>query len=259
MTMIISAHLGDCILIAADKRSMLCDLETGSLRLYSDQEQKIKLWSQGAIASAGEATFLNRIEQYFMHHQHGQLKQIDTIYEELERRVLEGVPITHLIHNTIIYSFFNGQDTKLYSIPTTPFFQVFKQNGRDIIRPQLNEILPNDVNVQCFNLPPDMSSLQNFQKNIKPLRDFDHDLDYLEYYIMHLKEVFAQQASIDPSITRCFDLYIQSCKTGKGVKLHVPDSVLDAPMAQNLNNWDTLKENGPLSQSTSRDSSSSTK
>ena len=49
MTMIISAHLGDCILIASDKRSMHCDLETGNMRLATDEEQKIKLWCRGAI------------------------------------------------------------------------------------------------------------------------------------------------------------------------------------------------------------------
>ena len=41
--MMLSAHLEDCILIATDKRSMVCDLETENLRLHSDQEQKIKL------------------------------------------------------------------------------------------------------------------------------------------------------------------------------------------------------------------------
>ena len=43
MTMIISAHLGDCILIASDKRSMHCDLETGNMRLATNDEQKINL------------------------------------------------------------------------------------------------------------------------------------------------------------------------------------------------------------------------
>ncbi len=59
MTMIISAHLGDCILIASDKRSMHCDLETGNMRLATDEEQKIKLWCRGAIAGSGETVFLN--------------------------------------------------------------------------------------------------------------------------------------------------------------------------------------------------------
>jgi len=249
--MIIAAHLGDCILIAADKRSMICNLETGHLRLHSDQEQKIKLWPQGAIASTGETVFLNRVEQYFIDHQYGQLKQIDAIYEELERRVLEGVPIASLIHNTIIYSFFNGRETKLYSIPTAPFFKVFNENGIGMVRPQINEISPNHVSIQCFHLPPDMSSLQNFQKNIKPLKTFLHDLDCIDYYIGHLKEVFASHASIDPSITTCFDLYLQSCETGKGIALHVPNTALATPIPKGLNYWDAQKKNGPLLQSIS--------
>ena len=66
MTMIISAHLGDCILIAADKRAMMCDLETGAMRLSHDDEQKIKLWCRGAIVGSGDTVFIDRIAQYFI-------------------------------------------------------------------------------------------------------------------------------------------------------------------------------------------------
>ena len=38
--MIRSIHWRGCIVIAADKRSMVCDLETGTLKLHTDQEQK---------------------------------------------------------------------------------------------------------------------------------------------------------------------------------------------------------------------------
>ena len=91
MTMIISAHLGDCILIASDKRSMHCDLETGNMRLATDEEQKIKLWCRGAIVGSGETIFLDRIAQHFMNIQEDliQLNQMDVIYEEIEKRVLE--------------------------------------------------------------------------------------------------------------------------------------------------------------------------
>jgi len=64
--MIISAHLGDCILIAADKRAMMCDLETGAMRLSHDDEQKIKLWCRGAIVGSGDTVFIDRIAQYFI-------------------------------------------------------------------------------------------------------------------------------------------------------------------------------------------------
>ena len=56
MTMIISAHLGDCILIASDKRAMTCDLDTGNMRLATDNEQKIKLWC--------EVLLLGQVKQY---------------------------------------------------------------------------------------------------------------------------------------------------------------------------------------------------
>ena len=169
MTMIISAHLGDCILIASDKRSMHCDLETGNMRLATNDEQKIKLWGRGAVAGSGETVFLNRIAQYFIDIQEDTIKinQMDAIYNEIGKRIFEGVPQKILLNNLIIFSMFDGCKTSLYSIPIEPFFQHIKENGVDMIHPHMNEIKEWDVDVACFNIPPDMTNLQEFQRNLK--------------------------------------------------------------------------------------------
>ena len=98
MTMIISAHLGDCILIASDKRAMTCDLDTGNMRLATDDEQKIKLWCRGAIVGSGDTVFLDRIAQYFIDFQESdhELRQMDVIYTEIEKRILESIPSAKL-------------------------------------------------------------------------------------------------------------------------------------------------------------------
>lgn len=239
MTMIVTAHLGDCILIAADKRSMTCHLETGQLQLAHDEEQKIKQWTLGAVAGTGETIFLDRIANYFINYRisEGRLKQMDAINEELEKRILEGVPKELLLHNTIIFSIFNGTEALLYSIPTAPFFDVFKKNGMDIIHPRMYESQANDVGVTCFNVPPDMSNLQNFQRKIKPLSAFTEKLEFIQYHIKQLKQVFATHAEIDPSITTSFDLYIQSCSNGESLAMHVANIQLGMPIPKKLNYW----------------------
>ncbi len=240
MTMIVAAHLGDCILIAADKRAMVCDLETRTMRLSHDEEQKIKLWSRGAIAGTGETIFINRIADYFIQFEAdgGLLKQIDAIYEEIERRSKEGVPKEFLKNNTIIFSIFDGTETLLYLIPIAPFFEVKNKNGVEVIFPYIHEIKAWVVDVTCFNLPPNMSNLQNFQRHLKSLSSFESELSFVKYYTEQLKEVFAVQASIDPSITPSFDLYIQICATGQSLALHVPNLALSAPISEKLNYWD---------------------
>lgn len=246
MTMIVSAHLGDCILISADKRSMICDSETGNMSLFHDNEQKIKQWTRGAITGTGESVFLDRVTDYFINFKvkDKQLKQIDAIYDEIERRILEGVPKEMLINNTLIFSMFDGEKTSLYSIPIDPFFQEFDRgDGIKIIRPQLREIRPYTINVTCFNLPSDMSSLQSFQRNLRNLESFDNELLFIEYYAQQLKQVFATQASIDPSITTSFDLYLQVCKTGHCLALHVENHVLNAPIQKELNYWKRFSNN----------------
>ena len=107
--MIIAAHLEDCILIAADKRAMICDIETGALRLAHDAEEKIKLWHRGAIAGTGETEFINRIADYFIHFEEDgrPFTQMDVIYEAIEKRILEGIPKEVLINNSLIFSIFN--------------------------------------------------------------------------------------------------------------------------------------------------------
>ena len=239
MTMIISAHLGDCILIASDKRSMHCDLETGNMRLATDEEQKIKLWCRGAIVGSGETIFLDRIAQHFMNLQEDatQLNQMDVIYEEIEKRVLEGIPQKILSRNVIIFSMFDGQKTVLYSIPIEPFFQIFQEDDVYKIHPYMNEITEWAVNVSCFNIPPDMSNLQEFQKNLKPMEYFKTEQAFIEYYIQKLKHIFATHASIDPSITSSFDLYIQSCRTGESLAIHVANLHIDITIPEKLNYW----------------------
>lgn len=238
--MIISSHLGDCILIAADKRAMTCDLEIGSMHITHDDEEKIRLWHLGAIAGTGEVIFLNRIMDYFSQFRGEQqkLKQMDAIYDEIEKRLLEGVPKEILINNTLIFSMFDGEQSHLYSIPIEPFFkEIERKDDLQVIRPYLNEIHPWTIDVTCFNLPPDMSNLQNFQRNLKSLSSFESELTFLKYYTEQLKQVFTVQASIDPSITTSFDLYIQICATGNSLALHIENPILSSPISKELNYW----------------------
>ncbi len=238
--MIIAAHLEDCILIAADKRAMICDIETGALRLAHDAEEKIKLWHRGAIAGTGETEFINRIADYFIHFEEDgrPFTQMDVIYEAIEKRILEGIPKEVLINNSLIFSMFNGVETLLYLIPIEPFFNEIEKNGQKIIQPQLHQIKPYGVDVTCFNMPPDMSILQNFQRNLRSLSSFDDELEFITYCINQLKQVFGEHAQIDPSITTAFDLYLQNCSTGKSLALHVPNLFLASPILDNLNYWD---------------------
>lgn len=245
MTMIVSAHLGDCLLIAADKRSMTCDVATGDMRLFHDEEQKIKLWALGAIAGTGETIFLNRIMNHFANFkiEEQKFKQMDVIYEEIENRLLEGVSKEMLTNNTLIFSMFDGEQSHLYSILIEPFFKDRDRgDGVKVIRPYLHEVYPWIVDVTCFNLPPDMSSLQNFQGNLRSLSSFESEIAFLEYHIQELKQVFAIQASIDPSITTSFDLYLQICETGHSLALHVENPILASPIPKKLNYWDKIKK-----------------
>lgn len=188
--MILATHLSDFVLIASDRRAMACDLQTGELQISHDNEIKIKLWHNGAIAGAGEKVFLDRVAQYFKNTdpQKKQFNELHAIYNELQIRLNEGVPKLCLANNSIIFSLFNGKETHLYSIQTENFFQTFKENGVEIIQPQLKIIAPTDVDVACFNIPPNMSNLQEFQQNLKSRTEFKDDMQFITHYIIELKK-----------------------------------------------------------------------
>jgi len=251
MTMIISAHLGDCVLIAADKRAMVCDLGSGALKHHTDQEQKIRRWCRGAIAGSGETVFINRVMDYFVRLDKSgkEIKQMDVIFQEIIRRVSEGVSTESLENSMITYSMFNGQKTHLYWISIDPFLEALNTfttayyinntlNVEDITLPDVHEMTEWLVDVSCFKLPPDMSSFQNFQRVLKPLSDFETEQMFIDYYSAHLKEVFSSHAQIDPSITTSFDLYLQSCATGGSVERRIFNSMPPLEIPSNMNYWD---------------------
>lgn len=228
MTMIISAHLEDCILIAADKRAMIYDLNSRLLRISHDDEAKIKLWCRGAITGTGDSLFINRIMNYFenLTEQEQKLEQINVIQIEIERRLSEGVPKELLSNNMLIFSIFNGYRTSLYTIPIQPFFDTFKLGGCEHLRFQINEIKEWTIEVCCLNIPSDLSLLQDFQRNLRSLNSFESERHFISYYIEHLKTIFTKQASIDTSVTPSFDLYLQSCETGRSFAIHIENNFL---------------------------------
>lgn len=237
--MILAAHLGDHILIASDRRAMSCDLKTGKMRISHDDEIKLKLWCKGAVAGTGEKVFLDRVGEYFINfnEKSSELKQMDAIYNALRNRLEDGINPSFLQNNTIIFSMFNGLETLLYSVRTQSFFQNSEDcsNGDQI--PHLELIPEWEVAVTCFNIPPDVSILQNFQSKLRAKADFEDDRIFLNHYIFELKQIFAHQASIDPSVTASFDLYIQSCSTGLCIALHINNPILGMSIPHNLNYW----------------------
>lgn len=222
--MIVSAHLGDVIMIAADKRAMNYNIDTNELSVLYNNENKIQLWCRGAVAGTGDVVFINRIMRRFagISIEEQKIRQIDIITEEINRRLYEGLSIDFINNNTILFSIFNGVDSLLYSIPISAFIE--KQLSNDYLN--LNKVEPGTVEVCCLHTPPDLLYLKNFQSNLRSLNSFDSTVQFLIYYVDQLKQIFAMQASIDPSVTSTFDLYLQSCQTGQGLALHIENQLL---------------------------------
>lgn len=214
--MIVSAHLGDVIMIAADKRAMNYNINTNKLSVSHNNENKIQLWCRGDVVLISR--IMKRFADITIEEQ--RIKQIDFIAEEINRRLYEGLPIDFINNNTIIFSIFNGVNSLLYSIPISAFLEKQLSNN------YLNKVEPKTVEVCCLHTPPDLSYLKNFQSNLRSLNSFDSTVQFLTCYVEQLKQIFAIQASIDPSVTSAFDLYLESCHTGQRLALHIENPLL---------------------------------
>jgi hypothetical protein len=159
--------------------------------------------------------------------QEQKLEQMNVIQIEIERRLSEGIPKELLSNNTLIFSIFNGCEASLYTIPIYPFFETFKLGGREHVRTQINEVKAWTIEVCCLNIPSDLGLLQDFQHNLKSLNSFESERQFISYYIEQLKTIFAKQSSIDNSVTSAFDLYLQSCITGRSIAIHVENNLLN--------------------------------
>ncbi|EXE61979.1 asparagine synthase family protein [Acinetobacter sp. 1542444] len=92
--MIISAHLGDCILIAADKRAMTYDLSLRLLRTSHDDEAKIKLWCRGAITGTGDSLFTNLFDgKSFFYSTFIQSLKMNEFLRDSYQTALNNVPV----------------------------------------------------------------------------------------------------------------------------------------------------------------------
>lgn len=208
--MTISVHLGDCLLIASDKRAMCYNVEKKELNYKNDDEEKLKLWQFGALAGTGDKIFLDRVMSKLIHIKTNNINQNDIIYTELNARLREGVKEEHLTNNTLVLSIFNGTKANLYSIPIASFFDS---------KPELNQAKPLEVNLTCFTIPEDLSHIQNFQKNLCSLNTYENRTQFLDYYSKQFATLFQQQSKLDPTVSQSFDMYFQLCKTGEG-ELH---------------------------------------
>lgn len=95
--------------------------------------------------------------------------------------------------------------------------------------------------MSCFNVPPDLTLLQEFQRELRPLSSFASWYEFTVYYKIYLFKIFTTHSRIDPTITSTFDLFLQCCDTGKSILLNVGNVIPPLPVPETLNYRDRFK------------------
>lgn len=100
----------------------------------------------------------------------------------------------------LIYSKFNNFGVQLYTVEYC--------NNKYSVR-KLEE---NEITVWMYN--PDLThivdKIQNLYSNLKPMSSFANTLDWINYYLSHISQIYSEQSKYDEMMSSNFDVYFQT-------------------------------------------------
>lgn len=201
MTFILAIQLKDSTIVASDKRCATID-SNGQFEFDRDQTNKLNLWRSGVITGVGELTVIQRAVEFLEHLANSNIEQLINCLEL--SRLIRNEEHTHpqIDQTKLIYSHCDGKYVKLYSIE--------QEDGEYFIR-QFEE---NELSVWMYN--PDISKVTEkikiLYETLKPFSAFTNTLDWLNYYVSQINDIFFEQAKHDKFMSSNFDIYFQTTR-----------------------------------------------
>lgn len=211
MTLIIAAHIDDYILIASDRRAMTKNLNgDGLLIIKSNNHHKIREWSYGAIAGAGEVVLLENIKDRVCEQGNKPFDLREIVQHEFNLRLQCGLRIDD-IKSSFFISCFNGATAQLAYVDVNESIT-------------FESINPINIQMSVFVVTKErLNEAQHFYHQLKKHHEFRSNDEFIAYYTDLLKGFFLKQSQLDNTVTASFDLYLQSCSTGESKLIYIPN------------------------------------
>ena len=203
MTFIIAIQLHDSIIVAADTKKAI-QQEDLSIELSSDPILKLHKWKKGIISGTGEYHVISRAVEIFKKFGHSDvshLPQCLNISRQL-RELEVGTHYTQIQQTKLLCSSDTEQGVKLYKVerfdPSEPY--------------SLIPFEAMDINIWLvdLNIEPILLEIQSLYNNLKDYAEFNHPLDWVNYYTTQMALIFKKHSQQDVMMSPSFDLYCQT-------------------------------------------------
>ncbi|WP_415721710.1 hypothetical protein [Photobacterium ganghwense] len=198
MTMIVGIHLGDYVIIAADRREVFIDGGKVS-SVISDEVDKFVKWNGGIITGCGYVPLLSELKKHLKHTEITSTNQIVA----LTKRVVSDLPINASIwrqQTHWMFSYISGSE-------------VGPQCRLGYIRSEV----PDEIHLLYTmratiwaKLPDIEQRIDTLNAALKPLsRTYDFE-ENVAYHLGLLKELFLYASTVDETVSKDFNYYIQA-------------------------------------------------
>lgn len=198
MTFIVAIQLEDSIIITADHRTTSLKND-GTYKFYD--ENKFYFWNKGVIAGSGEATVIDNAVEFFIKLSNSNTSEFPKCLKI--SRMIRELEYNHFQIKTtkIFYSNYSENGAQLYSIDP---------DDKDDYTVKVFE--KNNIMVSMFY--PDITSikynLMDLYSNLKPYTYFDNTIDWVNYYLKYLCEIYKKQCKKDQMMSESFDIFCQT-------------------------------------------------
>lgn len=200
MTFILAIQLQDSVIVAADKRSIQIH-SSGDSQLDLDETRKLHLWKNGIITGSGELHTIQLAVAFLDILTSSNIQELPNCLR-LSRIIKKLKFEHHQIDDTkLIYSEYSEFGAQLYSIESE------KNNEH-----RLRKFEANEISIWMYdpNILPVIDKIKILYSNLKPLSHFKDILDWANFYLPYIGEIYSEQSKYDKMMSSNFDVYFQT-------------------------------------------------
>ncbi|EJE4163731.1 hypothetical protein M3916_003889 [Vibrio parahaemolyticus] len=198
MTMIVGIHLGEYILVAADKRevTMLGDIV---MNVTSDEVEKLIEWNGGVITGNGYVPLLSDLKDYLATNE---ITHTDQILDYANAAVL-NLPESQAQwkkQTNWMFSYLSQVDGQLTT--RLGYVTSSKVDGIHMFEPMSATI--------WAKLPDLDERIELLNEQLLPLDELEQIRDNLAHHVSLLRSLFEYAATVDETVCKDFSYFVQS-------------------------------------------------
>lgn len=198
MTMIVGIHLGEYIIVAADKREVTM-FNNIVVDINSDNVEKLIEWNGGIITGNGYVPLLNELKDHIAANEISDT----SIILDYANTTVANLPLNQAgwkKQTNWMFSYITQLDNRL--VTRLSFVTSSEINGTHMLMPMSSTI--------WAKLPDLNERIKELNNQLKPLKSWNEFHSNLSYHVSKLEILFKYASTVDQTISRDFSYFVQS-------------------------------------------------